>query len=263
MKKIILLIILFLLPLVSTAQNAANDYFNINQKTRKYPGFGVANYQGLFSGGHPYVSMANYGGNVANKSATPKNVILGSLIFNGYNGKNNVQIGRIETYSTETFSSGKHPVKMRFTVGGTANCCGKVRMTIDGQTGNIGIGTTSPREKLHVNGGAIIRKSSFSRTQGTSENSWIRDDWLTGNSGAPVWNQGKERWVRPSGNYNDFGGIIWQDEGVYFIKQARGTKTEFTNGEMLNTAFLFANTFSKNIGIGTTTPDQNLPFKEM
>ncbi len=45
--------------LVSTwgvAQNAANDYFNINQKARKYPGFGVANYQGLFSGGHPYVS---------------------------------------------------------------------------------------------------------------------------------------------------------------------------------------------------------------
>ena len=132
-------------------------------------------------------------------------------------------------------------------------------------TGDVGIGVEVASEKLEVDGNVkvdrlITRKSSFSLTGGTSSNGWLRDDWLTGNYGPARWNYETSTWDRPSGTYNDIGGILWQDEGTYFIRERHGAQLSFTNSELLTKAFLFAD-MDKNIGIGTNNPDSKLTVK--
>ena len=124
--------------------------------------------------------------------------------------------------------------------------------------GKVGIGTINPQQRLHVTGGVQFKYTSIGATTRSAENSWIRDDWLTGCYGPPKWNQATAKWVRPGGTYNDVGGIIYQDEGTYFIRDKRGTQLEYTNNEFLGKAFMFAHISSGNVGIGTNTPDSKL-----
>ncbi|MDD7886030.1 tail fiber protein [Flavivirga sp. 57AJ16] len=124
--------------------------------------------------------------------------------------------------------------------------------------GNVGIGTATPEYKLHVTSGGQIRKTTLGVTLASAENSWIRDEWLTGSYGPAKWNQSIAKWVRPSGTYNDIGGIVYQDEGTYFLRDGAGTQLEYTNAEFLNNAFMFAHIITGNIGIGTITPDSKL-----
>lgn len=120
--------------------------------------------------------------------------------------------------------------------------------------GFVGIGTGNPEYKLHITNGIKIKKTTIGVTVASGGNSWLRDDWLTGNYGPVKWNETTAKWVRPPGTYNDVGGIIWQDEGTYFIRRPPGENLEFSNNEFLDGAFLFAQMFSGNIGIGTNDP---------
>ena len=70
--------------------------------------------------------------------------------------------------------------------------------------------------------GSRFNKTSISEAKGSANNSFLRDAWLTGNYGPPEWVENRARWKRLSGKYNDIGGIIWQDEGTYFIRDQYG-----------------------------------------
>ncbi len=118
--------------------------------------------------------------------------------------------------------------------------------------GKVGIGTNNPSAMLHVAQGSQLRKTAIGLTTASAENGWIRDEWLTGSYGPAKWDQNSKKWIRPGGTYNDIGGIVYQDEGTYFLREKAGTKLEYTNGEFLNTAFMFAHIATGNVGIGTT-----------
>src|SRR5690606_24717767 len=75
------------------------------------------------------------------------------------------------------------------------------------------------------------------------------------------WDEALEKWIRPSGTYNDVGGIVYQDEGTYFLRIHGSSQTEFSNTEFLGSAFLFASIFNGYVGLGTNSPDARLTVK--
>ena len=139
-------------------------------------------------------------------------------------------------------------------------------MRIDGSTSNVGIGTTSPRVKLHVNG-----TNASVGTIGTPKNDW----YTTAYNGIQV-GDGTTLWGRAgdshfSGNYyvknnsgaaqdtyinslpaNDF----WLDNGSGSLKYRNAVSGTAGNAITFNTRFVVLN--NGNFGIGTTLPSAKL-----
>ncbi|MCL6220764.1 hypothetical protein [Zunongwangia pacifica] len=121
---------------------------------------------------------------------------------------------------------------------------------------SIGIGIV-PKAKFHVKGGTKLGSSYFGTVPGSLANSWIRDTWMTAST-TLEWDASKNVWRRGEGTYNEFGGIIWEDNATYFIRGNRGDKLEFTNEEFLENSFLTVSVNKNFIGIGTNHPDARL-----
>ncbi len=124
---------------------------------------------------------------------------------------------------------------------------------------SLGIGVR-PRHKLEVSGGTKLGKSLFGTIVPSSENSWIRDTWLTSQNGLE-WDQTNHIWRRGASPYNDFGGIIWEDGSTYFIRSVSGEKLEFTNEELLQNSFMTINNTNGYIGVNTNKPDSQFTVK--
>ncbi|MCP3927187.1 MAG: hypothetical protein GY714_31905 [Desulfobacterales bacterium] len=127
--------------------------FGIHYDKYGFPGVSVTKYSDSETLGHPVFWMRNYGGSIDGITATKKNSLLGTLIFGGHDGKKGTQNGRITVKAIDDFKEDSLPVKMYFQLGGESCYAGYTRMTIDGETGNVGIGTENPGEyRLAVKG---------------------------------------------------------------------------------------------------------------
>jgi hypothetical protein len=115
-------------------------------------------------------------------------------------------------------------------------------------SGNVGFGTSSPSQKLHVNGNIFLQ-----------QNNWIGFNLTNGNTsigGVSSWNQG-------SGTVSDNGLLIYN---------ANGSIYSYVNGNVNNAHHYFQTVASGqgslytrmvihnngNVGIGTSSPSQKL-----
>ncbi len=222
--KQIITILICLVIKVGVAQSEFDDEIRVNQVNNSYPSLSISAYQGLYPQGHPHIFMQNLGGTETSKLPTPSGSFLGTMIYAGYDGQTSVHVARISVSATDTFSSGYYPAKMNFQIGGTGTCCGINRMTIDGQTGNVGIGTTAPEEKLHVLGDALIEQ-----TNGRS----IKIDGYHG-----IETSGQTHWLHLNRYSDDNVAIGYNSTANVYLVQGGG-----------------------NVGIGTTAPDSKLTVK--
>ncbi|MDP2175821.1 MAG: hypothetical protein Q8K70_07930 [Bacteroidota bacterium] len=96
------------------------------------------------------IALSRLNGTESSPTAVLNAQLLGSILFNGYNGTGFVNTASINGRATENYSSsasGSH-IGFNTTTNGTTTV--SERMRID-QNGNIGFGTTGPRALLHAN----------------------------------------------------------------------------------------------------------------
>ena len=154
MKNILFTTLILFLSFVTFAQELeADDFVVITQVNEAYPGFNARTYRGLFSVGHGQFKMFNYGGTPGNLSALGANQTLGSFVFNGYDGSSNV-ISAVIQAKTITNS---RDARFNFLLSNGVGNQRPNRMTIIGQSGNVGIGMESPTERLDVAGNIRMR----------------------------------------------------------------------------------------------------------
>ncbi|MGB3642265.1 MAG: tail fiber domain-containing protein [Rivularia sp. (in: cyanobacteria)] len=158
------------------------------------------------------------------------------------------------------------------------NCAGSTRVTINDDSGNFGIGTTNPAQRLHVqgnrvrleNGGKILdlradgseidietgTNSLFIKASGTGNHVVFNPFAANGNVGIGLTNPQVPLQVRGRlGLQSDTstGAELWN-----LNVDSSGNLTVNSNSATGGTTRLFINDDSGNVGIGTTSPTQKL-----
>ena len=253
--------------------NNGNKYFELGEVGGSDPGR-----LSLFESGVSKIQLATNavsyfnGGNVGIGDTTPlsKLEVAGSIKSTNYDTSHTSESGVTLGYNAteamaylETWTS--KPLTIRTYNYQAFNISGSEAMRID-TTRNVGIGTTSPRVKLHVNG-----TNASVGTIGTPKNDW----YTTAYNGIQV-GDGTTLWGRAgdshfSGNYyvknnsgaaqdtyinslpaNDF----WLDNGSGSLKYRNAVSGTAGNAITFNTRFVVLN--NGNFGIGTTNPTDKL-----
>jgi hypothetical protein len=104
----------------------------------------------------PVLNMYRFGGTLSSPAALPGGFTIMRLGGGGYDGTAYRALSaRIDFRTTSTWSASNRGSFIRFisTPDGTASSVEHMRITSDGM---VGIGTSDPAEKLHVNGGDVL-----------------------------------------------------------------------------------------------------------
>jgi hypothetical protein len=130
-----------------------NTQINIENNSStadRYPGILINNYYGT-GNGLPVLMMGNIGGSSGGPTPTGSERFIGSIIGSGYTGSSWPQAARLDFVTESTFTSTSAPAYIKFSTTSTNQTAlsEKMRVTADG---NVGIGTSTPKAKLDVNG---------------------------------------------------------------------------------------------------------------
>lgn len=129
---------------------------------------------------HPSLVMARSGGTIASKSAVINGMDVGATYGHAYDGSQFREIGKILFESASNASAGNASGRIVFfTRNATVASAERMRIT---ETGYVGIGQTTPRSLLDVNGGvrigndadaAGVNKVGTFRYRADANNSWV------------------------------------------------------------------------------------------
>lgn len=225
MNNSIFTVLFFFATILTYGQSTDyNEQVNINNLSSAYPGLSIFSHDGSnsISTSHPIVAFRTSRGTQGNLLPVAGNRALGSFIFSGYDGSSYYQAARLEVKTSSAFSTSSHEAKMNFRIGGINT--GITRMSIDGNTGNVGIGTTNPSARLHVNSNADV---------GAGQN--------------PAFLVGTRTGTHIAIDNNEIGAF-----------NNNGFSSLFINGSNSSSNTLINNTGTGKVGIGTTNPDAKL-----
>jgi len=145
-----------LLDVSTTDTTSFVRFENTNSTSARWPTMVVSNYMGTVSGGFPIFSVQNSRGTLNVPTTMQSQDPLGEIEFAGYDGSTTDNTAaNIIAYTTQAWTSSAHGSQLMFQTTPNNSTTYQPRMLID-QSGNVGIGTTSPSSILEINGAQTL-----------------------------------------------------------------------------------------------------------
>ena len=207
-------------------------------------------------GNYSFLGLGKSSGTGASPTIVQANEIVGTINYYGYDGSAYKPLARVGASVDGTPGAGVMPGRLEFWTTSTSSSTSPIKRMVIDNNGKVGIGTTSPVTKLHVNGdqlifGDLLLEGSANSFRTVSMNTVDGSDnqslYLCGGATASTARGG---YVKVEGNE---------------VSSAGGTvKIAAGNVSTGDIDFLTANTQrmiinnAGNVGIGTTSPDKKL-----
>ena len=139
-------------PRLHVAETAASDQF-VETATNSPRGIINSQHNDGVDDARFYLRKSR--GTLANPTAIQGGDALGTLWFSGYDGTDYLDMASIAVVSEGTVASGRVPTRIVFSTAADASPSVLTERMRISSNGNVGIGSSSPREKLHVVGNVL------------------------------------------------------------------------------------------------------------